>query len=391
MKHYVLLKAFNDFMFKNCVDFSALKEEIVIDDKQYWFFEMNKTKYLLPSSELENLPFRILETEPIPYKGKVYHVVKKINRLKILPEKLMSFRDLVNWFELKMSEYDGDKRLSSSEYERSKIHNLLYRIIVLTASISRINARISSNPGFGKNSMTNMLGLLLGDIVDVVPRTAAAIEFRLLNKLVVLDEMSNLESNQRQLIQNLLLQVGDFSTTYQRGARGVQDTYDVYDISRLSLLIFYNRYEDYLAVGQGNRYFDNLFTKAVQDRFPPFRFYGVLDHKQFQPEPNPEEFVKYVDVYKAVLKTIHYFRQYYRDELLQYHEQVDDFLAGYTLKGSRHLKSLKEILLFLRLYCLGIEEFDALATELMNAYFSYYKEQQNNVTVVEEIPINRFL
>ncbi|MEM1973248.1 MAG: hypothetical protein QXN68_00500 [Thermoplasmata archaeon] len=390
MKHYTLLKAFNDYMFKNCVDFSVLKEEVVVEDEAYWFFEMNKSKYLLPIDQIENIPFRILETKQIKYKGKVFYVVTKLNRLKILPEKLMSFRDLVNWFELRMSEYDGDRKLKMEEYELSKIHNLLYRIIVLTAAISRINARISSNPGFGKNSMSNMLGLLLGDVVDVVPRTAAAIEFRLLNKLVVLDEMSNLESNQRQLIQNLLLQIGDFSTTYQRGARGVQDTYDVYDISKLSLLIFYNRYEDYLAVGQANKYFDNVFTKAVQDRFPPFKFYGVLDNKQFLIEPNHSDFVKYVDVYKAVMKTIHYYRQNYRDEILVYQQDVDDFLSGYVLKGTRHMKSLKEILSFIRLYSLGIDEFERLATNLMDAYFAYYKEN-DEVAVVEEIPINRFL
>jgi len=395
--HYTNLSNFSRGYYKGFIGKQHLKEEVAIKGEKYWLAEVNKQKFLLTDSVVEALPIVVVEYEPLLYRNKVYNIPTKVKSVKLKPEKKMSFRDLVDWFELKMSEYDLDgNRLTVEQYDKSKLQHLLYRIIVMAAEIDRINFRISTTAGFGKNSMVSMLGALMGDVAESNPRSAPAIEYRLFNKLLVLDELSNLESSQKQLIQNILLQIGDFSPSYEKGTRATTDTADIYDISNLSLLIFYNLYEDYVLAGQEQRFFDNVFTKAVMDRFPAVRFYGFLDQNQFLEEPNKDDWVKYADEYKAVISTIRWYRENWVDELTdEKYDWVKETLMNKRLYGNRHRKSLYKVLSFLAVYSLGYEEYTQLSEELFKAYWDYKEALSKNsksvATTVEEIKIDSFI
>jgi len=374
--HYTLLREFNRHHYRGFIGRQHLREEIAIKKEKFWLAEYNKQKFLLTDEMVQKLPIVVINYEPVMYRNKVYNYPSEWKTAKLPPEKFMSFRELVDWFKLDMSKTDVDgNEYSEEQYEKSLIHNLLYRIIILAAEIDRINFRISTNPGFGKNSIATILGALMNDVSEANPRSAAAVEYRLNNKLLVLDEMSNLESSQKQLIQNLLLQIGDFSPTYEKGTRATHDTYDIYDISHLSLLIFYNRYEDYVNAGQEDKFFDNVFTKAVTDRFPAVRFMGTLDQRQFIKEPNPNDWVLYEEEYKQVMRTIRWYRKHWREEA----KDVSEVMDNYKLYGNRHYQSIYKVLQFIELYSETPDEFKYLANELFNAYYAYKKSTNGGI------------
>ena len=71
-----------------------------------------------------------------------------------------------------------------------------------------------------------------------------------------------------------MLATGAYFNTYTKRSRKTNSTQEQYDISNLSLMIFYNLPEYYRSKNQ--EYFDEIFTKAVTNRFIPFVFKGQI-------------------------------------------------------------------------------------------------------------------
>lgn len=356
--HYSVLKEFNERYYAGLLTQAHLKEEIAIgkgeNQRLFWVLEKGKRKYLIDTEYYDTLPVKIQETEPITYKGKVYHHLTEILSVKYKSDKKMSFRELVDSF---------------APFEHSNpVHFLLYKIIAMVAYISRINVRIASNPSFGKDSIFSILHSLRNDTPIVNPHSMAAIDYRLNSSVLVLTEISNLNKEQRRLLQEFLLVAGDFKNIYEKPTRGSTGygTQDTYDISRLSIIINYNTLDDYRKAAQEREYFDFIFQPAVLDRYCPFLFKGRLDIQQFMTLLNPrKEAEKYMDFYKDILHTIEYYRREFDDMDMEYEPPQNIGVKG------RHFTSFMKIVKGIALYSDSEEEFNTLVKTLYQAYKDY--------------------
>lgn len=358
--HYSTLQEFNEDYYKGLLTCNHIKEEIAIgsqgEQMTYWVLEKGKKKFLLDSDYYDDLPLKEADTEVITNKGKVYHHLVEICSVKYKSEEKMPFRELVDTF--------------APFVHSNPSHFTLYKIIGLVSYISRINVRVSSNPAFGKDSVFSILNALRNDTPIINPHSMPSIEYRLNNKVLVLTEISNLKKDQRKLLQEFFLITGDMKNIYEKTTRansgyGTQDTYD---ISKLSLVINFNRIQDYEKTGQHNEFFDFVFQPAVLDRFCPFLFDGKLDVQQFTGLLNPhKELQKNMELYKSIIHTLEYWSG-----------EFDRKDSAYEYEGSlnvegRHWTSFMKIAKGISFYARDREEYNKLVSELYKCYVDYLK------------------
>ena len=358
---YSTLQSFREQYFSGIVPKAVLEEQVVIRDNYYWAFKLGKERYLIDIDAGDKFPIKIKNTSKFPYRGKVWNIVNEWASVKIRSEKTKDFREMVD--DIANFKHNNDR------------HFLLMKLIAMTGLVSRVNARISSEAGFGKDCIYNVLGLLMGDVTVINPRTMPAVEYRLTNKIIVLNELSNLEQSQKDLMQELLLQIGDMKNKYQKSSRGITgDSYDEYDISKLSLTILFNNFEYYKEVGQGDKFFDSVFQKAVRDRFIPFRLDGKLDMAQFSGSKDFTDLAKMNTVdFVRTIKSLIWYRSNYFKELKGY--PYDE--TNISQMEGRHSLHFKRILQIVDLYSKNEAEFTSIANDLMKAYNSYKNKNKN--------------
>lgn len=360
--HYDALSAFNTDYFKGTLNKNHLKEEVAVkngaEEEFFWQLEKGKTKYLLDSGLQEHLPIKVNITSDVSWKSKVFKHIDNYSSLRFRSEKKMSFRELVD---------------TIAPFEHSNPETwTLYKIIALVSYVGRINVRVCTNAGFGKDSVMNVIEALRNDVSIITPRSMAAIEYRLFNKVIVLNETANIDASERNFIQEFLLRCGDLSNSYEKSTRGSKEykTQDTYDISKVSLMIFYNTKNYYEKTGQGIKFFDNMFTKAVCDRFFPVLFEGRLDAKQFNIEiPKHVDTSAYVDI----IHTIEWFKQKgfgLGGIGLEYgEEEIPESIEG------RHVTMWMRIMEAVDEYCFdhpeGEDMYELFYDKLQTAYLQY--------------------
>lgn len=322
------------------------------NDKFYgYFLEKEKVQYFMFSEQLEDLPFKVTEFEETDYKGEVFRVITGIKSINIPAEKKMSFRKLVDTM--------------PAFTHTNPTHFTLYKIIAMAAYMDRINVRISTDAGFGKDSVVGIIQQLVDSTVNIYGATFAKLEYSLINKLMILNEMGNLKNEEKFSMQEFLLATGAYFNTYTKRTRKTSTTQEQYDISRLSLMIFYNLPSYY--VGKAQEYFDQIFTRAVIHRFIPFVFEGRLTTK-FEKIIDVDKITnENKDVYKDVIATLNHFR-YNNIGDIEY-SIPESVVFSDELK--RYERTFNVILKYVAEYSLTQEEFNSLATELYNCYKNY--------------------
>lgn len=197
------------------------------------------------------------------YRSKTYFKVESHTPLLFQANRHYGFRQLINTF---YSDFEH-------EYQTDF---LLFKISVIMTLIDRINLRIVAPRAFGKSFVFKILGQAGQKVSVVNPKSDASIRMRLLNKALVLDEISATAKEQLRIIQEFLLTAGAGDNVYEAPVRGSSawGTQDVYDISQLSLAVLHNPKEYYEGVNQES--FENMFTPAVLDRFLKLNFKGQL-------------------------------------------------------------------------------------------------------------------
>jgi len=377
MFYYETLKAWNQRTFSNILPQHILNEEISIKNKEtgehefFWSFIYNKKRYLIRSHQTrinkqgrkeeydvsEDFPIIINATSKINYSGKVYHIINDYKSVKIGPEKNHSVKEIIDTiFPLEHTDSDSF---------------LLMKIIAFASYVSRINCRLCSDAGFGQDSLFKIMNLLLNDVCTINPRSTAAAEYRLTNNTLVLNELSNLSSEQVSLMQELLLMIGDMSTNYNKSTRGKQNigSFDTYDISNLSLVILYNNPDYYESVGQDEKFFDNVFQRAVTDRFLPLKLKGQLDMEQFDKKPDFKYLLdNYSEEVRKIIKSIAWYNQNWNEfQENRWEEQTE----VPELKG-RHPMHYYKIRRVMQSYAESQQEYNKLVINLNRAYQNYF-------------------
>ena len=303
---YDVLAEFNALYYKDLITENHCGEETFIlnpatDVKEFFYpLSYKKKVYALQSDKLDKLPIRVKESTKIGHRTSVYHWITNFSSAVIKGKKTMTLNELVK----KFAPFEGIH--SNAE------HFWLYKAIVLALHNDKGFARIATEAGFGKTSLFNMLNPLTNKAVSFNPRSVAALEYRLLYSEINLDEMTNLQKAQRDLMQDALLKICDWAPTYQKGTRGLKKygLQDDMDIKDTSLIVTYNITNHYIKSNQIKNYFDKLFQNAVLSRLIPFKLDGVLDSTAFQDIKNPKQVAKdNYDFLIEILKNLIYYKE----------------------------------------------------------------------------------
>lgn len=318
------------------------------DNVNFWGYilEKDNIKYLLSSittdkAELppkEILPLRPIETTKVAHKGIVYHWIKKFSTAKYKEEKQTSFKQLID-------------NLSSFEHTNPTHQKLLW-FMTLTQIMDRANFRVSTPPGFGKDSTVDILGNLIGGTGTIENPTIAKLEERAsVLKLLAINEVVDVARSDWRLIEQFLLQTGAFKPEVTKRSRKYGALGEIINISNFSISLLYN---DINCYPKGTKYFDEVTKDAVKDRFPALRLYGKYT----------EDFnkIKFLDVKKYVTENFEKYKKFIYT-LMYYKVNVNKELHKWDSKllintPERWKTNLGRLLKIVDLYCDSQEEFN---------------------------------
>lgn len=363
--HNRILNKFSENYYGRILDKNNLVEEIVIEDFPFWYALMGGTKYLLDREIVCKLPIKITETQEVHYSKKVYYRVVKYQTVVFKQEKNHTFKQVVDSF---------------CDFEHSnKEHYTLYKILAFGSYFDRMNFRVATNAGFGKDSVWEALHILRRDVSVINPRSMPALEYRLLNKVLVLNELSNVDGGQRDLIQEFLLLCGDMRTTYEKSTRAGSKTHDYYNIKNLSIIIMFNDFNYYKEIGKEKKFFDNQFTRAVLDRFLPFKFEGRLESKQFMiDESESKTLNEHQYEYIRLLRSVEYYKHHWRAELKPYSVKTQSLGLS-----PREQQNITKAFQFVNLYSQNKEEYETLCKKLYDCHLNYKRMVKEGNTLLD--------
>lgn len=236
-----------------------------------------KEKYFIKEDIVDQFPIKISNNGiEFSYQSKVYRYITQFQSVQFIKKKMYSYKQFI----------DNLANYGHSEPD----YWTLAKIVVTCAYFDKLNARIVSEASFGKDSLVNVMEMLIGDTSKIVNPTIAKLKFRLLNKVIVLNETSGLKKEDANKLAQFLLSVGDFSSSWENDTRAKNGTKERYNIENNSFLIFHNvrkYYEDKDLV-----YFDDQFQHAVIDRFKGLLFKGMVTEDFSKVPEQDEEFNK---------------------------------------------------------------------------------------------------
>ncbi|WP_298753802.1 hypothetical protein [uncultured Arcobacter sp.] len=349
----------DEMYIKEYVDSNGEKQEITM-----FFYPLKKGKviYLIPSKFINKLPLMVEKYEQVSFRNKGYRLPKinedtgkvALRPMRIKPEKQMSFRDLVDSF-------------AEARHE-NPIHNTLWKLIVLTSIMDRINVRVATPPEFGKDSKVNLINSLVGNVGMISNPTIAKLEYLLFNKLIFLNEVSGIGSTSKDDVEQFLLATADFNNKYVKRSRASKGSKEDYNISKLSVVIAYNDIEQYK---NQDKYFDVLWTNAgaVNNRILPFLFNGKLK----------TDYNAVVDINEIVSENWDFYLRFLRT-LLHYQENPNDDTKNYKLQSEldmsgngRWEKNINTIKKWVSKYARDEGEYNDLINKLYDAHLEYLK------------------
>jgi len=332
------------------------KKALTIGDTKYYgyYLEKGKEQFFVTDKHFSELPFKVLKQTELDFRSDVFNVIEEVDGITIPAEKKIDFRTLVD--------------IMPAFKHSSPKHFLLYKILALTAWIDRINIRVSTDAGFGKDSVANILSNLVNTTANLYGATFAKLEYVLYNKLIILNELGNLKKDDLIAMQEFLLATGAYFNTYTKRTRKTATTQEQYDISKTSIVSFYNLPHYYS--GRSQEFFDQMFTKAVINRFIPFVFEGRLT-TSFEKMLDINGIVeRNSNIYKDVIATLNYYKQ---NNLTEIKYKVDKDVIKFGEELMRYDRTFNVILKYIGEYAQSQDEFDDLSKELYKCYQAYGK------------------
>ena len=368
--HYNAIAKFNELFYKDVLlhsdiveaekNFSKLTEPQggIIENFWGYIYQKDGVRYLLKSTDFEAVKDAVAikpkSTQKVSYKSDVYHLITRVASINFRKENKITFKECVDRF----------NGFSKTEPRQG----LLLTLLVISSYFGRVNARVSTPAGNGKDSSIEILNGLFGKASSIVNPTIAKLEsLANTNKLIALNEVNDLAPADFRVVEQFLLESGAFKNEITKRSRAFEGVGEVINIENLSLLLFYNDVDCYPL---DREYFDVVSKSAVKDRFPAFRFYGVIDEDFSKINTvNVHEFVKAnMDWYKDILYS------------LEYHVlNVDDAwrVKGFNIKPNktysspRWVANLTALNKFVALYADTKEEFNELKKAFEDAISEY--------------------
>lgn len=370
--HYQLLGKYKELQYKGVLTSGNVSSDKIhinkvtvpggdeITNYDFWGYALSKDRenYLLSSIDAQGneivlrdlLPIYPEGLETVSSKGVAYKIITRPVPARIKPEKKITFKEIV----------DSLNSVSHSNSNQRK----LFIIMSLLSRLTRVNFRVCTPPGYGKDSIVDTMEDLIGSCGSVSNPSVAKLEYMTYLKWLVINEVSNISKADWASVQQFLLDTGAMKESTFKRTRASSGVEEIIDLSKLSIGLFYNDITEYT---DQKGFFENKADGNVKDRFIPFRFHGSLNEDfTLINNVNPESFVKdNFDYYRDLAASILYYIEHYYDEVVHY-EHPD--ISCYTERWQQHLKTIFN---GLSLYAKDQEEFSVMAVELLNAIKDY--------------------
>jgi len=372
--HYNILQEYNENKYKERLTAShIISDKIPLKIGSEWSREQLKEvptyiniyvlwkerkKYALLSSEIDKLPIIVQKSREIRQGKDVYELIERYASVRPQPNKLMDFRELVD-------------TLCSFEHS-SKLDFTLWKICALSSMISRAVFRVSTEPAFGKDSVVTCLGELLGDVANLNKPTVAKLEYELTNKLILMNELGTLSGEARQKMEDFLLNIGDMKNKYKKSSRAGKGTLEEYDISEMSLILAFNNIDCY---PDHEKYFDYVFSKAVYDRYIPFKFQGKIVERIKTPLFAHTLMESYKPFYEEYIRSVMWYSKNYEREAMD--KKFTTTTADEYPLPARWQRNLNTFIIFIHLYAKTSQEAQQLLDELMVRHKNYISMVQS--------------
>lgn len=275
------------------------------DEINFWGYVLEKdgVSYLLsgqnPDGEEVNLrqtlPIRVLESRKVSYRGFAYQLITTYRSMSFRSERKMSFKKLID-------------TLCSMDHTNPD-HQKLMMMIAVASAINRVNFRVATNPGFGKDSSVVTMNSLIGKCGAIVKPTLAKLEYLTHLQWLVISEIVDLKKEDYRDIEQFLLDAGDKKPEFVKHSRAQSKGEEIRDISGLSLGLVYNRISDY---PEGKEiYFDFVVKKAILDRFPPLLLHGKFVKQESTNDFNHTLVKENFQFYKDLVYTLMWYSENY--------------------------------------------------------------------------------
>lgn len=286
------------------------KTLLTVDQKEmdnYWCWKFSKgsTNFLLSYYDDEGnmrvlkdtLPIRPTKTRTVSYQGKVFELIEEFKPVGYRKIKKLSGKQLVD-------------NLNAIPHTNSK-HRALLIMQGLTQYYTRAYFRVSTNPGFGKDNVSNTMQNLVGKCGTITNPSVARLEQETVTtRWLAITEITKIPKGKWDEDELFLLDCCDHSPTTKKRSKSHGIVGDILNLRNFSVSLFYNDITDTVNV---KKYFDNFADKPLHDRFIPFRLHGTFTH-DFADEAihNVGKFVKeHKQEYLDIIYTITWFADNY--------------------------------------------------------------------------------
>jgi len=346
------------------------------EDEEYNFwgyqFEKDGIKYLLSAVNSEGKELHLKDVLPIRAKGLlkvasrgiVYYHIKEPVSMKFKPEKTMEFKDFINFL--------------SSLRHTNQTHQRLMWFMAITQMYDRANFRVTTPAGFGKDSIVDILGNLVGNCATIENPTLAKLEYMTNYKWLGVNEVIDIGKAEWRIIEQFLLASGAHKPEITKHSRAVASgVKEIMDISHFSLSLFYNDIDHYI---EDDKYFDIVTKGAVKDRFPAFRLYGnYIERFNNVKDMNVKAFVK--EHFKDYIELIHNY-EFYR---LNYKSYIHNYKTdGLISMPERWKTNMGRLLSIIDVYCDTQEEYTQWIA-ILNSCMNDYKAMLVYTSLLEQL------
>lgn len=356
--HTDVLAEFNEQYFEKVLNIEHITSDGVVnfpkvkttdgEDKQVnffgWVVTKNNISWLIPNTLDDGTPVTVkdlfpllpLQWDEVGYQSKAYRYVRNLQVVKYKSENRLGMRNLVD-------------TLSATPHSNPN-HRKLLIMAVLSQVFSRAYYRFSSPPGFGKDSIVDTLGLLVGGCATIenpsVPKLEREATVRTLSGL---NEVVGLTRSQWVDIGKFMLAACAYKPSITKRTRAFGGVGETIKLRNFSMSLFYNDVDCY--TDPKIIYFDDLAEQGIRDRLPAMRLYGHFkyDFNEIN-NINVDEFVKenWEDL-KSIIYTITYYKKSPFGKKYEY---------DFSDLPQRWQRSLGTLLRVVSEYCKDQQEFD---------------------------------
>lgn len=370
---YESLAEFDHQLRKDILDLSNINEEGVVHIKKLltmdeneienfwgWKLAKNNTNYLFLQNDNDGNKLRIKDVLPIVVtksrqvsdKGKVYQLIVEYKSVKFKPEQSISFKELVD-------------RLDSIPHKNHE-HRKILVFTALTQIFTRAYFRLSTPPGFGKDSINDTLKHLIGRCGTITNPTVARLEQETVTTdWLAITEITKIPKSKWAEDELFLLDCAAHkpSTNKRSKANGIVG--DVLTLRDFSISLFYN---DLTNSRNLEKYIDFFADDQLLDRFIPLRLYGTFNYT-FEKSASlniPKVVADNREWFMEMIYTLTWYKEHYAGLQNKY----DTELSGLGL-SNRQLVSAQRLFKTISFYCDSQEEYDYWISVVKNAIIDY--------------------